>query len=278
MNNEKRLWNIPLLCALALFLGACALSYDAREEVRSAHEDSDFREQKFRTSTFTLYGLLRPARNGSTHLRVYIEGDGLAWITRTRPSADPTPTKAVSLRIAQNDPSADAILYLARPCQYIAQSEARMCARQYWTSHRFAPEVISATNEAINMAKLRAGAQTVSVIGFSGGGGVAVLATAQRSDVTFLGSIAGCIDHELWTRLHKVTPLTGSDNPLDVAHKVRHIPQRHMTSTSDKIIPPLISERFCKAIQKPESCVQVMGIEHEGPWGHVWDYRYVYGN
>ncbi len=261
-------------CALFFLLGGCALSQDGRDEVDSAQVGSEFRELKVHTATFTLYSLLRPARGGSTNLRVYIEGDGLAWLTRTRPSDDPTPTKAISLRMAQQDPSADAVMYLARPCQYVTDADTRMCSRQYWTSHRFAPEVISATNEAISIAKRRAGAQTVSIIGFSGGGGLAVLAAAQRSDVHFIGSVAGNLDHALWTNVHNVTPLKGSQNPIDVASKVQHIPQRHMSSIDDDIVPPRISQAFCRAIQRPESCIVISDVTHEGAWKNVWDYRY----
>lgn len=50
-------------------------------------------------------------------LTIYIEGDGLAWINRSSPSADPTPTDPIALKLALAQPEGNAV-YLARPCQY----------------------------------------------------------------------------------------------------------------------------------------------------------------
>jgi len=77
--------------------------------------------------------------------QIYIEGDGLAWIRRRMPSLDPTPVDPVAMRLAVRDSAAN-VIYMARPCQYskMARGYSRPCPMKYWTSKRFAPEVINA--------------------------------------------------------------------------------------------------------------------------------------
>lgn len=269
-----------LLLLCACLLTACAVP-DARRTAQRMQEQSDFEARRFPTPGFVLFGLLRPARNvssqasaqGST-LHVYIEGDGYAWVSRRRPSADPTPREAVALRLAEADPGPGPVLYLARPCQYVSGEDARMCSEKYWTSARLAPEVINSLNAAVEAAKKETGARQVALIGYSGGGGAAALLAAKREDVAFLGTVAGTLDHAAWTARHNVSPLRNSLNPLEAAPQVRHIPQRHVSGRDDAIMPPEISANFCRAVQRPEACVTVSGVAHDGAWERVWTYDY----
>ncbi len=266
---------------LITMIAACAPSNHGAAFVHKKIDEAihmrGFIQQHIPTSTFTLYALLRPAQAHATHntLHVYIEGDGQAWLSRYEPSSDPTPTQTTTLNIAQNDPSTGPVLYLARPCQFVHNSPP--CHMKYWTSHRFAPEVITATHEAINSVKTQVGAKKVVLVGFSGGGAVAALVANQRiadNDVVFLGSIAGNLDVKTWVDWHKISPLTGSLDPIDVAAQLRHIPQRHLTSHNDSIIPPQTNITFCQALQKPRACVSIKDIRHDGPWEKVWNYVY----
>lgn len=271
----------PLSClfCLTLSLSACARP-DGRNIALEAQTHYNFKALTFNTSTFTLLGLLRPAKateqvGASTRtLHVYIEGDGLAWLSRTRPSDDPTPTNPVALTLARSDHSPDPVLYLARPCQYVEDDERRMCSQKYWTSARFAPKVVQSLDEAISEAMTLTKASKVALIGFSGGGGLAALLAARRHDVTFLGTVAGNLDHASWTKMHNVSPLSNSLNPIDVAKQVKNLPQRHLSSPGDSIVPPQISQEFCQAIEKPEACEQTPDMAHNGPWEKVWRFDY----
>ncbi len=267
-----------ILYVCLILLSACS-SHSVSELYKKQNKiesilPKDFLVQKFQTNTFTLYGLLRPAKEESKVLHVYIEGDGLAWVTRTQPSNNPTPTDNVTPQLARNDKNNAHILYLARPCQYVEMNERKMCEQKYWTSHRLADEVISALNEAITEAKESVNAQNVAIIGYSGGGGAAVLTASKRDDVYFLGSVAGLLDHKAWTNHHKVSPLKGSLNPLDFANKVKDINQVHMTSTSDDIIKPFMQQKYCEKLNDTRACKQVQGIEHNGAWTRIWNYGY----
>ncbi|MEX2353586.1 MAG: alpha/beta hydrolase, partial [Gammaproteobacteria bacterium] len=52
---------------------------------------------------------------------VYIEGDGRAYVSRHRVSADPVPRNPLAFRLAVVDPS-PAVIYIARPCQFVASA------------------------------------------------------------------------------------------------------------------------------------------------------------
>ncbi len=271
------LQNILLACVLLLLVSCSAVQIDrsaVNNEISKTQNELGFKQENISTSTFTLYALLRPASGENDTLHVYIEGDGLAWITRNRPSTNPTPTQSTALYVAQKDPSFGPVLYLARPCQYVDLEKQSMCERKFWMGHRFAPEVITATDEAISHVKAATKAQRVVLIGYSGGGAVASLVAARRNDVAFLGSFAGNLDVDGWTNWHKVTPLDGSLKPMNVLPRIANLPQRHIFSQDDKIIPPEVNTNFCKALARPEYCQRITGIGHGGDWSSVWNYNY----
>jgi hypothetical protein len=66
--------------------------------------------------------------------------------------------------------------------------------------------VISASNQAVDALKQRYGAQEIVLVGYSGGGAVAALVAARRTDVVRLVTVAGNLDHLAWTHLHSVPP------------------------------------------------------------------------
>ena len=256
-----------VLCVLS----ACA---SPRQAALTFAQQHGFAERLFVAQPFVLYGLYRPGSSARPDvLRVYIEGDGHAWESRTRPSGDPTPHNPVALRLAALDPGPDPVLYLARPCQYVQGKDRRHCAQRYWTSARLGQEVITALDAAITQARDACGARHVLLTGFSGGGGAAALLAAQRRDVVFLGTVAGMLDTDAWTRLQGISPLAGSLNPISVAPALRHMPQRHMSSRADAVMPPEISAAFCRAAGQAQSCEEVPGMAHGGPWQNIW-HRY----
>lgn len=270
------MWLCFALGVALCLLSACASS--PRQKASAFAQEHGFAERLFSTQPFTLYGLLRPGLSPhSKILRVYIEGDGHAWESRTRPSTDPTPRNPVALRLAMADPGADTVLYLARPCQYVQGEDRRQCSKRYWTSARLGPEVMKSLDAAITQAKAACGAEQIALVGFSGGGGAAALLAATRPDVAFLGTVAGNLDTDAWTDQQSVSQLAESLNPMAVAPSLQHLPQRHLSSGTDATMPPEISEGFCRAVNQPESCVVISGVPHGGPWQRYWDYDYSSG-
>lgn len=214
----------------------------------------------------SFYHITRP----DLPLTVYIEGDGFAWRTRSQPSTDPTPHKPIGLELASVDPAPNR-LYLARPCQYTPMAANPRCAVVYWTSKRFAEEVVAAIDQAVSDYARQVPGQKINLVGYSGGGAIAVLIAARRHDVATLRTVAGNLDTAEVNRLHRVTPMPESLNPIDVASNIRNVPQIHYYGSDDQIVPGDIALRFANAVGG--RCTQVrevVGMGHDSDWVRVW--------
>jgi pimeloyl-ACP methyl ester carboxylesterase len=217
-------------------------------------------------SLTAFYRIARPDRP----LDIYIEGDGLAWRSRYQPSDDPTPHQALGLALAAVDPAPN-VIYLARPCQFTPMAANPRCGVAYWTDKRYAEEVVAAMNLAVSHYAALAPGQRINLIGYSGGGAVAVLIAARRNDIASLRTVAGNLDHAEVNRLHGVSPMPGSLNAIDVARQVAAIPQMHFSGGSDTVVPAAIAQRFVAAVNS--SCAQmrvVPGLSHESEWDRQW--------
>ncbi len=204
-------------------------------------------------------------------LTIYIEGDGLAWVDARTPSFDPTPARPLGLQLAIQDPGHQAV-YLGRPCQYITGHDRRHCSNRYWTSHRFAPEIITATNLAINQLKQRYHATSLILVGYSGGGAIAALSAARRNDVIRLVTVAGNLDTQAWTHGQRLSPLTGSLNPADEWQALSAIPQWHYVGANDTVIEPDIAQSYQRRFpsgQQP-ALLTVPGFDHDCCWVAAW--------
>lgn len=230
------------VCALsaAVMASGCAMK---PLDLDSASKGSELKPVAVKTSKFTVQTLQPKSVQGDL-LRVYIEGDGRAWVTSHTASDDPTPIKSMAPGLAVSDPSP--AVYMARPCQYILSAN---CTQSVWTSARFSKDVIQAESEVLDTLKSHYGVQGFELVGYSGGGAVALLLAAARSDVKQVQTIAGNIDTRAWTELKHIAPLTGSLNPVDFADQLARVPQRHFIGMNDTIVPPDVSKAYMLKVQ-----------------------------
>lgn len=259
-----------VLCLLALLpaLGGCNATVSMRDiKAQMTGMLGGFSRHEIQADPFILTSYEKVRQPGMV-AAVYIEGDGLAWLSRTRASKDPTPTNPVALKLAGEDKSAN-VVYLSRPCQF---SKGEGCAQEYWTGKRFSPEVIAAMGKALDDIKKRHSIYGFNLMGFSGGGAVAALLAARRDDILSLRTIAGNLDTDAFTKLHHVTPLAGSLNPADVAEKIARLPQKHFVGVEDKVVPRQIGESFVAATHRPDciTLTEVEGASHEDGWVEQW--------
>lgn len=265
--QRMRAASLCLALALPALAGCAALDRDANADAIAS--PAGLKRMVIKTDPFILTTFVR-IRDPRQPVTIYIEGDGLAWLSRSEASLDPTPKEALGLSLAAIDPSAN-VVYLARPCQFTARAKNPTCDVPYWTSKRFAPKVIASMGQAVDQVATQVPGQKVNLVGYSGGGAVAVLIAAGRQDVASIRTIAGNIDHAEVNRLHGVSPLSGSLNAIDVAPQVAKIPQIHFSGAADTTVPPAIAERFGVAVGS--SCVAVRtvpGATHETGWRERW--------
>lgn len=260
------------LSALLLGAAGCAALFPLNDRYAAADRLADragFEKSFIHASGFTLTAFTRFTKKGDP-LHLYIEGDGTAWLSRTRLSDDPTPRTPLVLYLATQD-AASNVAYLARPGQYAANGSPG-CDAAYWSEKRFADEVVEAMNRAVDDLCRRADAGAIHLIGYSGGAAVAVLAAARRSDVASLRTVAGNLDPDAVNRYHRVSPMKDSLNPTDVAENLKNLPQRHFVGSQDAVIPPGIAESFLRRAGKPDfsGITIVEGATHTRGWRERW--------
>lgn len=267
----------PFRCAIAALaatlLAACVSVPSPAERRATAEALAALRRWESRAVDAGVFRLMTRA---PTHfaadgaLAIYVEGDGLAWIASDLPSTDPTPVTPLALQLALAQPTGNAA-YVARPCQYVDAGRSG-CASRWWMAGRFAPDVIEAVDRAIDTLKSRAGARRLTLVGYSGGGAVAALVAARRTDVERLVTVAGNLDHGAWTRHHRLPPLDGS---LDAAHArdaLRGVRQWHFAGGRDTVVPPFIADGFAAGFPADARPVvrHVADNDHRCCWAEQW--------
>lgn len=269
-----------MVSALLVAMNGCASRAHIRSESLRADADrmaaqASFSKNLVKTNTFLLTTYQKIAQAGAP-ITIYIEGDGRSFITPRRVSPDPTPRNPLALKLAALDRSLN-IAYLARPCQYTPHHLDRHCNALVWTDWRFSESTIRALNEAIEVLKSRAHSKGIHLVGFSGGGGVAVLVAARRHDVLTLRTIAGDLNHVRLTAYHQTTPLSGSLNPMFYVSKVLNIPQLHFSGENDTVVPPFIAADFVRNIRKAGShCANdrvIKDATHHRGWEAFWKFH-----
>lgn len=258
---------LPCMLLVSLLTGCAAPDRNAHADALAA--PAGLMREQVETDGFVLTAFVRISRPGEP-LDLYIEGDGLAWISRSEPSLDPTPREATGLALAAADPAPN-VVYLARPCQFTPMSMNPRCGVPYWTGKRFAPEVVESMNQAVSRMAARAPGQRINLVGYSGGGALAVLVAARRTDVASIRTVAGNLDDEFVNQIHHVSPMPESENPIDFAARVAAIPQIHFSGADDTVVPPVIAQRFADAAGNRCSQVRTLSdIKHDGDWSRVW--------
>lgn len=259
---------IKLTLILTLTLSAC--SYNTYPTAETLAATKHWIAVDITTSQFTLRSYQPADKEKSDLLTIYIEGDGFAWSSRTKPSSDPTPKNPVALKLALAAHENNS-LYLARPCQYIP-TQAH-CDNSYWTSARYAEEVIQAMSQAIDKAVQNAEAKHINLIGFSGGGTVATLIALRRNDINKVITLSANLDHTEWSNYHHVSPLADSLNPAHYIKQLSLIEQHHFVGANDKNTPPILLQKFhdkFRYLKHKVSIYIIDGATHSCCWEKQW--------
>lgn len=198
-------------------------------------------------------------------VRVFIEGDGKAWLTRSTPSPDPTPYTPTALFIAATDNSPN-VAYLARPCQF---NKTAACSLPVWTSGQYSETNIAAMNIALDRWKGR----NIELVGYSGGATIALLVAARRNDIMSIRTIAGNLDPVSFNKHHEVSPPPENAlNPVNVITHTATIPQIHFVGAEDEIVPQELANAY-QAKLPAGHCSKVIAVpntEHIEGWTKHW--------
>ncbi len=207
-------------------------------------------------------------RNGiqGEKLHVYLEGDGTPWLNRYRIAPDPTPRNPLALALMAQEKAAS--LYLGRPC-YHGQSQEPPCNPLLWTSHRYGPEVLDSMATVLSKILAITPYTDMVLIGYSGGGALAMLLAERFEEVSAVVTIAGNLNSQAWTAWHGYSPLYGSFNPATRPPLSPGIVQWHFAGGRDRNVPPAIVQSVISQ-QHSAQWVVIEKFDHQCCWRRLW--------
>lgn len=267
--QHMKLPNWVLPGSAVFLLAACALLQHPAERIRSTAAGAGFFPVEL--SDKRVKAFLRNGAGGAgpnARLTIYIESDGAPWRTPDDPPHDPTPHKPMVLSMAIGD-TVGAVAYLGRPCQYLEPQALAGCDPALWMRGRFSEDAVAAMDLAVSRLKKSAGAAEVNLVGYSGGGTMAALVAARRSDASCLVTIAAPLDTKAWTDAINVSPLDYSLNPADVARKLAPLRQTHFRGRKDTLVPPPTTQRFLSQVPRAQ-VIDKQQYDHQCCWADDW--------
>jgi hypothetical protein len=199
-------------------------------------------------------------------LFVFIDGDGSPWSRGgVEPARDPTPHRAIALELATSTPHS--VLYLGRPCYFTVHFDSA-CSARIWTSERYSQAVVESLAAVVNRFAAEYRYRRTVLIGYSGGGTLAVLMAPYIASVRVV-TIAANLDIAAWASFHNYLPLTGSLNPATqppLAHPSR---QLHLVGGRDLNVPEAINQRFFESL-RAEQIWRFANFDHVCCWVEQW--------
>lgn len=203
-------------------------------------------------------------------LRVYLAGDGRAFLNRYTVAADPTPEHHLTLRLMLQDPGP--AVFVSRPCYYgtLALSP---CDPALWTTERYSDAVVSSIAGALESGPAAWHGRPLHLIGYSGGGVIALKLAARLPGVRQVTTLASPLDTDAWTGLHGYTPLAAGQNPALLGTWPPAIRQLHLAGADDKHVPPGINTAFEQRMQVLGAEVRfitLQGYDHRCCWERDW--------
>lgn len=201
------------------------------------------------------------------NLRVYVGGDGRAFLSRTRVSREPTPGRPLALQLMLADPSP--AIYLGRPCYHGTVGDPA-CSPRTWTTARFSEEVIASMSAALSRLLASHPQARVSLIGYSGGGVVALLMAARLPRVTTVVTLAAPLDVAEWARRQGYSPLAGSLNPADLSVWPASLRQIHVHGAADENVAPDTIRRFVRRSGDRVTFHVLREFDHVCCWRERW--------
>jgi dienelactone hydrolase len=202
----------------------------------------------------------------SSPVRVYLEGDGLPWLTPTRVAKDPTPRNPLALRLMSRDPGA--ALYLGRPC-YHGLAASPECSTWLWTHGRYSEHVVRSMAAALRRALGPDPDREVTLVGYSGGGALAMLIASRIEKVRTLVTIAANLDIDAWADHHGYSRLSGSLNPATQPPLPARIRQIHLAGERDARVPAKLSRQALSRQPKAQLLV-IPNFDHRCCWERAW--------
>lgn len=195
-----------------------------------------------------------------TPLYLYIGGDGRPWRTFREVASNPTSEHSIVLKsMLQAEPNS---MYIGRPCYYQV-ADAR-CQGTWWTHDRYHPDVVNSLLKVVE--QLSESHKELWLIGYSGGGTLAVLVGRRLNRPVNVVTVNANLDHQAWTNHHQYSPLTGSLNPIRDLKRNPEMRELHWHANQDRTVLPEWIVAYCEKTQT--RCLPFEGSHTS--WTSLW--------
>ncbi|MCC7410417.1 MAG: hypothetical protein IT495_02110 [Gammaproteobacteria bacterium] len=199
-------------------------------------------------------------------IHIYITGDGSPWLHGIRIARDPTPRHDIVVDLMLRDPAPS--LLIGRPC-YHGLARTRACEPRVWTAGRYSEPVVHSMAVAIRAALEAFPHSPAVLIGYSGGGALAMLIAARVPAIGTVVTVAANLDVAAWTRLHGYAPLTGSLDPAREPPLAPRIRQFHFAGGRDTVSP--VKLNYDTVFRQSNYHLTVIpGFDHRCCWVERW--------
>lgn len=253
-------------------ISACATNPSAdnsHQLYRHTSASAGFSEQLIVTADFEIASLRRIGQSGAP-IRIYLEGDGKAWLSRYRASSDPTPDHAVGLQLALADTSAN-VIYIARPCQFVSLSHQPQCTPEAWTHDRYSADRVAMYVSIFRAISRQYDDAKLELIGFSGGATIVMLAAPNLPKLNSIRTVAGNLDTAEFSRVHKLPVSTDQANPAINTAQLEKIPQLHFVGIRDVVVPGRVARSYQQQLGAVH-CSRIVELDsaHHDGWQEHW--------
>ncbi len=281
------------LLILPLVLQSCASSsgklrpQDRVQEAENIAQQVGLKRYVIPSMPHKIWSYLSPAWGevdlGGSEATLYIEGDGVLEIASASGgtlSNDPTPTPALPLLLVADHVRihpGQLIAYMARPCQFTLQTKQDRCEALDWLQGRYGDKAVSSLSHALDILKAKRSISGFHLVGYSGGGTLAVKLARIRQDVLSVSTLAANLDHGVFFKRHFETYPPA---PFDLVGGVdphRPVKEVHFVGGSDPIVFPDIARSYLQKVKQvmpgaPVEVTVVPGLTHHDyqRWRQLW--------
>ncbi len=205
--------------------------------------------------------------NQFTRLHVYLHGDGTPWLGKGQPAFDPTPRNPLTLKLMALDRTPS--LYLGRPCYDGLAATDPSCHPWYWTHARYAEAVVDSLAQVLSQWIEKHPYKRITLIGYSGGGSLALLLAQRIAQVDTLVTLAANLDIDRWADAHGYTRMRASLNPSRSASLRNGLRQYHWVGEQDQNVTPDLLESALA--RQPNARLTILpALDHDCCWEARW--------
>ncbi len=252
---------------LLLLLAGCAVAPPV--QMQRLSEQWGFQTRVLEGAGFQhiLYLNRKNLAESATRLHVYLHGDGTPWLGAGRPAFEPTPRHPLTLKLMALDQMPS--IYLSRPCYGGLAVSDPPCHPWLWTHGRYSESVVASLVAAVRRLLGEQWPGRLTLIGYSGGGTLAMLMAERLEQVDTVVSIAANLDIEQWTQRHGYSRLSASLNPARRRPLREDIAQLHWVGERDANVPPAL----IRSALRPQPCARLTilpGVDHACCWQRLW--------